>query len=134
MFSTLYGTFFHFKYTLKCRLQSVSVWTRLKICCLVKSQLFIKQQSLRTVWTPKFKAFADNKLYKTEISKFVLGDKKKKKKKKNVGKEENAGYQQFLPFLTMFSEGFSRGSLTLSQTTNFGIFQTERVCRRQVLI
>ena len=34
-FSTLYSTYFHFKYTLKRRLQFVSIWSSLKFCRLV---------------------------------------------------------------------------------------------------
>ena len=35
VFSTIYGTYFHFKCTLKHCLQFVSIWTSLKFCCLV---------------------------------------------------------------------------------------------------
>ena len=35
MFSTFYDTIFHFKCTLKCCLQFVSIWTTLKFCHLV---------------------------------------------------------------------------------------------------
>ena len=35
VFSTLYGTYFSFKCTLKCRLQVVSIWTNQKVCRLV---------------------------------------------------------------------------------------------------
>ena len=46
----------------------------------------------------KFKAFADDKRdWKSEI---CFG-----KVENIVGKEENAGYQHFFPFSTMFSEG-----------------------------
>ena len=31
MFSTLYSTYFHFKSTLKCRLQLVSIWTSINL-------------------------------------------------------------------------------------------------------
>ena len=61
------------------------------------------------------------------------------------GKGENAGLLAFSPFSSMFSNGLSlrvvksqdceikelNAHLTLSQTTNFRPFQTERVCRRQ---
>ena len=42
MFSTTYMVFtFHFKSTLKCRLQFVSIWTGLKFCRLVIGLLLI---------------------------------------------------------------------------------------------
>ena len=56
-----------------------------------------------------------------ENLKFVFG-----KVENAVEKRENAGYQHFLIFPTVF--------LTLSQTTDFRLFQTERVCRRQFQI
>ena len=43
---------------------------------------------------------------------------------KILGNEENAGYQHF------DKPSFS-GLLTHYQTTNFRLFQTKRVCRRQ---
>ena len=48
-----------------------------------------------------------------------------------VGKGENADYQHFLHFPQSFQKTSFSGSLTLSQMTNFKLFQTERVCRRQ---
>ena len=53
---------------------------------------------------------------------------KKKAKENNVGKGENAGDQHFLLFPVFCTV------LTLSQTTNFRLFQSERVCRRQFQI
>ena len=48
----------------------------------------------------KFKAFADDELKAIEMARSVLD------KIENIwGKEENAGYQHFLPFSTMFSKG-----------------------------
>ena len=36
---------FHFKCTLNCRLQFVSIWTSLKFCCLVMVEIFTKRQN-----------------------------------------------------------------------------------------
>ena len=47
-----------------------------------------------------------------------------------VGKGENANYQHFLFLLQFLRYSAFPGSLTLSQTLNFRLFQTERVCRR----
>ena len=48
-----------------------------------------------------------------------------------VGTGENASYQHFFP--NLFSNPIINKChhLTLSQTTNFRLLQTERVCRRQ---
>ena len=51
-----------------------------------------------------------------------------------VWERENAGYQYCLLSPQCFQKSFYLGSLTLSRTTNFRLFQTERVCRRQTLI
>ena len=61
---------------------------------------------------------------------------------KNImGKGENAGYQHFLlnVFKMILPKGRSKSGLwgkglTLSQTTNFSLFQIKRVCRRQFWI
>ena len=47
-----------------------------------------------------------------------------------VGKGENAGYQHFVFFPQCFQKASFSGSLTLSHTKNFRLFQLERVCRR----
>ena len=52
----------------------------------------------------------------------------------NMGKVENAGYRQFLLSLPDFEKPPSLQLLTLSQRTNFRLFQIERVCRRQIQI
>ena len=57
---------FHFKCTLKCRLQSVSNWTSLKFCHLVMGEPFPKQQILDS---SKLKEFADNNFEFVENSK-----------------------------------------------------------------
>ena len=61
-----------------------------------------------------------------------------------VGKEEIARYEQFLLFPQCFQKAYFPGAskgvivwewvLTHYQTTNFRLFQTERVCRRQFQI
>ena len=76
------------------------------------------------------------------------------KVKKIVEKGENAGYQHFFPLPAMFSKVQSttvdnsscvvndqytahtpgKSFLTLSQTTNLKLFQTEIYCRRQFQI
>ena len=48
----------------------------------------------------RLKAFADNNINVTEKFIFILG-----RVENNVKKGENAGYQHFPPFPTMFSEG-----------------------------
>ena len=101
----------------------------------------------------EMKGFADNKIKVTKKTEIWFG-----KGGKPCWKGANSGYQHFAPFPTMFSKGFSLrviksqdpGTglndkqwqkedyfdqlLTLSQTTNFRLFQTERVCRRQFQI
>ena len=52
----------------------------------------------------KLKAFADDKLNNTQNIKFVF-----KRIENIVVKGENAGYQHFLLFPTMFSNAFPRG-------------------------
>ena len=90
----------------------------------------------------KLKAFEDGKRNETEKLKFILG-----REENIVGKGENAGYQHFLLFPQMFFKAsFLRvknrtwvqsrkyalfRSHTFSQRTNFRLFQTERVCKRQ---
>ena len=49
----------------------------------------------------KLKAIADNKLSYTKNIKFAI-----LKVENIVGKGENAGYQHFFPFLTLFSKDF----------------------------
>ena len=49
----------------------------------------------------KLKAFADVKINVTKQLKFSMGG-----VKRIVGKGENAGYQHFSPFPTMFSGGY----------------------------
>ena len=63
----------------------------------------------------------------------TLNDMGKEAFKKTLGREENAGNQHFLLFpqyLYPIKEKLHH--LTLFQTTNFRLFQTERVCRRQI--
>ena len=74
----------------------------------------------------KLKAFADDKINVTKKQKFSL-----EWVESIVVNGENACYQHFLLFPTMFSKGFF---LTHYQTSNFRLFQTERVCRRQFQI
>ena len=52
----------------------------------------------------KLKVFADDKLNVTENLKLVLG-----RVENIIGKGENAGYQHFLLFLTVFLKDFFRG-------------------------
>ena len=56
----------------------------------------------------KFKAFAEDKIIAIQKLKVVLG-----RVENIVGKGENAGYQHFSPFSTMFSKVFfSRGAIS----------------------
>ena len=86
----------------------------------------------------KLKEFADNKMNVTNIMKFVLG-----RVKNILGKGENAAYQHFLllpkcfqklPFSVSSKSGLCGKELILSKTTNFRLFQTGKVCRRQFQI
>ena len=44
---------FHFKYTLKCCLQFVSIWTSLKFCCMVMGwRSVVEPKVLQPRWTP----------------------------------------------------------------------------------
>ena len=95
----------------------------------------------------KFKAFSDDK---SNIAKMTISH--IHRVEHMVGKGENAGNQHFLLFRQCFLKPSYVGSLevgdcgkelkhgivihvgvrlTLSQTTKFRLFQTERVCRRQ---
>ena len=65
MFSTLYGTFFHFKCALKCCLQFVSIWTSLKFCHLVMGLPFPKQALV--FMCLQYKSF-ENKVGNREIA------------------------------------------------------------------
>ena len=64
----------------------------------------------------KLKTFADDKINLAEKLKFVSG-----KVENIVGKGENAGYQHFSPFSTMFSKGFyqSRHCVVNSQSRRY---------------
>ena len=68
MLSTLHGIFPQFKYTLKCRLQFVSVWTSLKFCRLVISWLFrfFHLTELRNIYITEIYM---RKQYKSSITK-----------------------------------------------------------------
>ena len=76
----------------------------------------------------KLKAFADDKLNITKmtISSFD-------KVENTGGKGENAGNQS-CHLKGHQKSGLCGKELTLSQTTNLRVFQTERVCRRQFQI
>ena len=81
------------------------------------------------------KAFADDNLNVAQVIEFVF-----ERFENRVAKLENADYQHFLLFPLVFEAflirfiktlGLCCKHLTLSQTTNFRLFTTERVCRRQ---
>ena len=77
----------------------LSVWNGLKFWCLVKTVNTSPKGKILD-WS-KLKAFADNKINVKENLKFHLG------RVENIeGKEENAGYQQFL----LFSQCFQKAS------------------------
>ena len=71
----------------------------------------------------QIEALADDKIKVTEKLKVVEGQ-----LENIVGKGENAGYQQ------CSLKAFCTGCLTLSQMTNFRLFQTERACIQQFQI
>ena len=74
-------------------------------------------------WTQtKLKAFADDKIDVAQTM-FSVFD----KKETIMGQGVNS---QHFPFPARFSKAL----LTLSQTTNFRLFHTERVCRQPFLI
>ena len=50
--------------------------------------------------------------------------------KKDLGKGEKLTFSSFPKCFVLVKENLP--DLTLSQTTNFGLSQTERVCRRQL--
>ena len=51
-----------------------------------------------------------------------------------MGTGETAGYQHLLLFPCFQKDYFSRSRLTRYQKTNFRLFQTNNVCRRQLQI
>ena len=78
------------------------------ICFQVKKILEIKTKTIlnplpddKTLNWSKLKAFTDNKINVTENLKSVL-----ERVENIVGKGENAGYQHFLLFPTVFSKAF----------------------------
>ena len=80
----------------------------------------------------KLKALANNKITLNQKLQVVLG------RVKIIMGKKNADHWHFLLFQQCFKKLNCTGSLkvvivclTLSQTTNFSLFQTERVCRRQ---
>ena len=74
------------------------------------------------------KTFADDKSNVTQNIIYVFN-----RVENIVKKEKNASYQHFLLF-PQHLQKLSLSGLTLSQTTNFRLFQTERVCRQQFQI
>ena len=74
----------------------------------------------------ELKALAYDKINVTKKLKFVM-----ERVENFVGKGRNAGYQHFLLFPQCFQKfSYICGKeLTHYQTTNFTLFQTERVCR-----
>ena len=119
------------------------------ICALTKGVLPFPNNKFYTL--PKLKDFSDNNF------EFVENGRKFSKRVENtLGKEEIAHYEQFLLFSQCFQKtctadtekpgfvwkrvkyistnAFYQASrhLTHYQTTNFRLFQTERVCRLQI--
>ena len=86
----------------------------------------------------KLKEFADDNFKFNEN-----GSKLSKRVENTVGKGEIARYEQFLLFPHCFQKACFQGRQKVSlsgnglnhfQTTNFRLFQTERVCRQQFQI
>ena len=92
---------FHFKCTLKCHLQFVSIWTSLKFCCLVMGYLFTKRENFRLVQIQSI-CIRQNKCgLRNEDCLLEV--------KNIVEKGENAGYQYFLLFPQYFQKSFLFG-------------------------
>ena len=79
-------------------------------------QIFTKQEYSRLYIVKFHLAFADEKIYLPEKLKFLLG---------RIGNIIGKGS---LPAFSLSLYNV----LTLSQTTNFRLFRTERVCRQQL--
>ena len=73
---------FHFKCTLKCRLQFVSIWTTLKFCHLVMGQLF---SELKAFTGDEFTLYSIDTRFNTSTTAF----------ENTVGKGEIACYDVF---------------------------------------
>ena len=90
-------------YSLHFCLKICSIQTRFFVNSSTNSKtLALTLYQMTKFWTsPKLKASADNKLNVGEKLKYVLV-----RVENIVGNEENAGFQHFLLFTGMFSEGF----------------------------
>ena len=130
MFSTLSITNFSFSFTL--------------ICCLQKNDRLIKWCFTLTHYqTTNFKLFQTLSQIERVCRRQFQIWKLSKWVENTVGKGEIARYQQFLLSRSVFKRLVSQrrqkvslcgNGLTFSQTTNFRLFQTKRVCRRQFQI
>ena len=87
-FLLVWRTFHHFHKIQTCRLQTPSVWTSLKFCCLLRG---LNSLPDNISGLSNFKTTADNKIKVTQKSKFVSG-----KAKNILGKEKNASSLYFL--------------------------------------
>ena len=124
MFSTLYGTYFSFQCTLKCRLQFVSIWTSLNFCRLTGNhmvsfyicRLIHILQYFSTLNRKYTQTSLQNKSKTAPFSSLPHIYPRKKALQNIVGKGENAGNQYFLLFLQCFSILSSRNSINFSHT------------------
>ena len=104
---------------------NTSTWTSLKLCCLVKSKVLITEK--------KIVYGQENHMHVPLLGckSLILSDNSMSKRCRNTCSLLN-GLPSCQSCSIMLS--MKTGLLTLSQTTNFSLFQTEIVCRRQFLI
>ena len=133
-------------FTLVCPLKGKS--TSFSKCCFSKVQLSVSDLVIFLFFKRQILDFS--KLEEFQDDNFFLffhenGRELSKRVENSEGKGEIARYKQFLIFQQCFqknctllqtrkNQNLLEKCLTLSQTTNFRLFQTERVCRRQVQI
>ena len=111
MFSTPYDTYFSFmKCTLNCCLQSVSIWTSLKFCRLVKGTFInVKEFILTHYQTTKYRLFQTESFQMT-ISNLTKMAESYPNGKKTLRKGEIARYEQFLLFPQCFQKACFKGA------------------------
>ena len=95
--------------------------------------------SAREVEFSPFKAIAEDKKYLNQILELSFEKNKSGNRRKSCPPVVSSCSRMYLKisFLKMIKtlDGVEKGlTLTLSQTTNFRLFQTKRICRRQFSI
>ena len=108
--------FFHFKCSLKCRLQFVSIWTSLKLCRLVidyggnTMMMYVSIIRLTHYQTTNFRLFQTERVCRRQFQ--ILRNWKKviQTGRKHCGKRRNCPLRAISPFPTVFSKSlFPRG-------------------------